>query len=53
MGASLGWERYTGLDGDVIAIDKFGASAPGETIIEKYGFTVSNVVSRVKAKLNK
>ncbi|WP_144524503.1 transketolase [Bacillus pumilus] len=53
MGASLGWERYTGLDGDVIAIDTFGASAPGETIIEKYGFTVSNVVSRVKAKLNK
>ncbi|PCK21313.1 transketolase [Bacillus pumilus] len=53
MGASLGWERYTGLDGDVIAIDKFGASAPGETIIEKYGFTVSNVVSRVKAKLHK
>ncbi|MED1531347.1 transketolase [Bacillus altitudinis] len=53
MGASLGWERYTGLDGDVIAIDKFGASAPGETIIENYGFTVSNVVSRVKAKLNK
>ncbi|KXI33526.1 MULTISPECIES: transketolase [Bacillus] len=53
MGASLGWERYTGLDGDVIAIDKFGASAPGETIIEKYGFTISNVVSRVKAKLNK
>ncbi|USD84471.1 transketolase [Bacillus safensis] len=53
MGASFGWERYTGLDGDVIAIDKFGASAPGETIIEKYGFTVSNVVSRVKAKLNK
>ncbi|MFS0654874.1 transketolase [Bacillus sp. 179-C3.3 HS] len=53
MGASLGWERYTGLDGDVIAIDKFGASAPGETIMEKYGFTVSNIVSRVKAKLNK
>lgn len=53
MGASLGWERYTGLDGDVIAIDKFGASAPGETIMEKYGFTVGNVVSRVKAKLNK
>lgn len=53
MGASLGWERYTYFDGDVIAIDKFGASAPGETIIEKYGFTVSNVVSRVKAKLNK
>ncbi|GLF90709.1 transketolase [Bacillus safensis] len=53
MGTSLGWERYTGLDGDVIAIDQFGASAPGETIIENYGFTVSNVVSRVKAKLNK
>ncbi|MDM5298255.1 transketolase [Bacillus pumilus] len=53
MGSSLGWDRYVGLDGDIIAIDKFGASAPGETIMEKYGFTVSHVVSRVKAKLNK
>ncbi|HEY9578221.1 MAG TPA: transketolase [Pseudobacillus sp.] len=52
MGASLGWERYTGDEGDVIAIDQFGASAPGNTVIKEYGFTVENVVSRAKALLN-
>ncbi|WP_088825317.1 transketolase [Listeria goaensis] len=49
MGASFGWERYTGLDGKVIGIDKFGASAPGETIIENYGFTVENIVKIVES----
>ncbi len=44
MGASLGWHKYTGFEGDVLAIDKFGASAPGELVMEKYGFTVENVV---------
>ncbi|WP_077211619.1 transketolase [Bacillus dakarensis] len=52
MGASLGWHRYTGDEGDVLAIDQFGASAPGETIMKEYGFTVENVVARVKALLN-
>lgn len=51
MGASLGWHKYAGDEGDVLAIDKFGSSAPGEKIIEEYGFTVSNVVARVKALL--
>ncbi len=32
MGASLGWERYTGDEGDILAIDRFGASAPGEKL---------------------
>lgn len=49
MGASFGWHKYTGFEGDVLAIDKFGASAPGELVIEKYGFTVENVVNKVKA----
>lgn len=49
MGASFGWERYVGLDGRVIGIDKFGASAPGETVIHNYGFTVENVVNTVKS----
>ncbi len=49
MGASLGWHKYTGFDGNVLAIDKFGASAPGEQVIENYGFTVENVVAKVKA----
>lgn len=51
MGASLGWHRYTGDEGDVLAIDQFGASAPGEKVIAEYGFTVENVVARVKALL--
>ncbi|MFJ7730294.1 transketolase [Lysinibacillus sp. NPDC097231] len=49
MGASFGWHKYTGFEGDVLAIDKFGASAPGEVVMEKYGFTVENVVAKVKA----
>jgi transketolase len=52
MGSSLGWHRYAGDEGDVLAIDQFGASAPGEKIIEEYGFTVANVVNRVKQLMN-
>ncbi|MFC7060320.1 transketolase [Halobacillus seohaensis] len=48
MGASFGWERYVGLDGSVIGIDTFGASAPGNTVIENYGFTVDNVVKHAE-----
>jgi transketolase len=53
VGASFGWHKYTGDEGDVLAIDQFGASAPGEKIMEEYGFTVENVVARVKALLQK
>ncbi|MFC4183314.1 transketolase [Saccharococcus thermophilus] len=53
MAASLGWDRYVGEEGDILAIDRFGASAPGEKIMEEYGFTVENVVKRVKALLGK
>jgi transketolase len=49
MGTSLGWHRYVGDEGEVLAIDQFGASAPGEKIMQEYGFTVDNVVSRIKA----
>lgn len=48
MGSSLGWHKYTGTEGDVLGIDTFGASAPGDTVIEQYGFTVENVVNKVK-----
>lgn len=44
MGATFGWERYVGLDGATIGIDKYGASAPGATVIKNYGFTTQNVV---------
>lgn len=49
MAASLGWERYVGLDGKTIAVDRFGASAKGETVIAEYGFTVENVVKQVES----
>ena len=45
-GSTLAWARYVGLDGDVIGIDRFGASAPGRVLFEKYGFTVDNIVDR-------
>ncbi|PTQ83948.1 transketolase [Trichococcus patagoniensis] len=45
MGASFGWERYVGDHGASISIDTFGASAPGDTVIREYGFTVERVVS--------
>ena len=50
-GVTLGWSRYTGCDANVIGINKFGASAPGDVIYEKYGFTVENVVNKVKEVL--
>ncbi|WP_107839876.1 transketolase [Metasolibacillus meyeri] len=49
MGTTQSWYKYVGLDGDVLGIDTFGASAPGDLIIEKFGFTVDNVVNKVKA----
>lgn len=52
VASSFGWDRYTGDEGDILAIDHFGASAPGGTIMKEFGFTVENIVSRVKALLN-
>lgn len=51
MAYPLGWERYVGDGGAILGISKFGASAPGDKIIAEYGFTVANVVSKVKALL--
>ncbi|MBY0096879.1 transketolase [Mesobacillus maritimus] len=48
MAVPFGWERYTGDEGRVLGINHFGASAPGEKLMEEYGFTVSNVVSLFK-----
>lgn len=50
-GATLGWERYVGLSGKVIGIDRFGASAPYKVIFEHLGFTVDNVYAQAKALL--
>ncbi|WP_409175078.1 transketolase [Brevibacillus fortis] len=51
MGSPMGWERYAGDSGTVIAIDQFGASAPGERIMKEYGFTVENVVAEAEKLL--
>jgi transketolase len=48
-GVPLGWARYVGDQGDVLGIERFGASAPYQVLAEKYGFTVDNVVARAKA----
>lgn len=48
MASPLGWDRYTGDEGDILAINTFGASAPEKRILAEYGFTVENVVARVK-----
>jgi transketolase len=47
----LGWSRYVGDNGEVIALDHFGASAPYQVIMEKFGFTPANVVAKVRAML--
>lgn len=44
MASSLGWYKYVGLEGEVLGIDRFGASAPGGLVVEKYGFTKENVL---------
>ncbi|HEX6436870.1 MAG TPA: transketolase [Candidatus Binatia bacterium] len=49
----LGWHRYVGDRGDVLAIERFGASAPGNIVMEKFGFTVDHVVERARALLGK
>ena len=49
---SFGWHKYIGLDGDSVTMNSFGASAPGGTCMEKFGFTVENVVAKSKALLN-
>jgi transketolase len=47
-GATLGWWKYVGSDGDVIGLDRFGASAPGPIVLEKLGFGAASVAARAK-----
>ncbi|HDG9535079.1 TPA: transketolase [Staphylococcus aureus] len=47
MASPLGWHKYVGTAGKVIAIDGFGASAPGDLVVEKYGFTKENILNQV------
>ncbi len=52
-GSPQGWHRYVGDRGDVLGVDRFGASAPGDEMLERYGFTVDNVCTRARALLVK
>ncbi len=48
-GVAQGWERWVGDEGDALALDRFGASAPGTTVLERLGYTVENIVNRAVA----
>ncbi len=50
-GISMGWQKYAGDQGDILSVDRFGASAPGGICMEKFGFTLDNVVAKAKALL--
>jgi transketolase len=50
-GARQPWDRYVGLQGDVIGLDRFGGSAPGDVALRELGFTVENIVKRARALL--
>jgi len=52
-GVTLGWSKYVGGKGDVVGLDRYGASAPVQVVMEKLGFTAANVVERVKRLLGK
>ena len=50
-GSRMSWDRYVGLDGDCVCIDRFGASAPGEVALRELGFNVENVLKHARALL--
>lgn len=52
-GATQGWHRYVGDRGDIIGVDRFGASAPGPVVMREYGFSVENVCERAEALLKR
>jgi transketolase len=52
-GVPLGWERYVGPQGEVIGLNRFGASAPYRVLAERLGFTAEAVVARAKALVSR
>ncbi|BDR67052.1 transketolase [Clostridium tetani] len=51
--SSFGWHKYLGFDGDILSIDHFGASAPGDVLFKEFGFTIENLVKKAEEVLNK
>jgi transketolase len=52
-GSPLGWHKYVGTAGDILAVEQFGTSAPGEIVLREYGFTVENVCRRALTLLGR
>ena len=52
-GVPMGWERYSGPEGDIIGLDRFGASAPGDVALRNLGFNVDNVLQRARALIQR
>lgn len=52
-GSTIGWSKYITDEGDMIGMDQFGESAPGEELLDKYGFTVENIVKKAMAVISK
>jgi transketolase len=50
-GVRQGWDRFVGPKGDVVCLDRFGASAPGDVVLKELGFNVDNVLKRTRALL--
>jgi transketolase len=50
-GVSFGWHRYAGPEGSLVTLDRFGASAPGEIVTEKLGFTVAAVAAAARQSI--
>ncbi|MFT4754869.1 MAG: transketolase, partial [Salibacteraceae bacterium] len=50
-GATMPWYKYVGLDGAVVGMDSFGASAPYKVLYEKFGITAESVVNKVKERM--
>jgi transketolase len=52
-GVTQGWHRYVGDQGDIIGVDRFGASAPGPVVMREYGFTVDHIYERAMKLLDR
>ena len=53
LGVAQGWHRYVGAAGDVLSVERFGASAPAEVLLREYGFTVDAVCARAQGLLSR
>ena len=50
-GITRGWEKFSGINGLSIGIDRYGASAPGKVLADEFGFTAEKIESKIKAHL--